>query len=124
MTELDDSEIWAIESLGRFFLLQERYHRAATIFHALSKLRPDRPYAWYGLAVLHERGGDPDTALRCFARAVESSQRAPAYVLLHAEALLRQGDHESASPLLAFVAENGTEALPQRATTLRTMRGR
>jgi tetratricopeptide (TPR) repeat protein len=122
-SELQDAEIWAIESLGRFLLEHERYQRAASVFESLSSLRPDRPYAWYGLAVLHDRGGDAETALRCYARAAAATHQ-PIYALRHVEALLRHGRIESALPYIDVLTAASDPDIAQRATALRKMHER
>ena len=104
MTDLTEHQIWSLERLGRLLISSDRRVDARAMFEGITRVAPQRSYAWYALARLEAESGSESRALdySVHAMRLEASARNR---LLCAELHLKAGDHETAAEALTGLAE-------------------
>lgn len=118
---IDDEELWALESLAHFHLMQDRDDDARALLESVAALAPHRAYPWFGLGLLATRMGDAGLAVQCFAGATERS-REPRFALALAEAHLATHNADAAAPILRRLSANADRCGRRAAAILRRLR--
>ena len=114
---MNEEELWALESLGHFYLVRDQVERARAIFEATVAIAPERGYPWFALGLIATAEGDYANAGVCYQKAVERSED-PRFRMALAESHLRSQQPKKAEPILRRLVASTDSTLGQRARAL------